>query len=85
MASKRSIKKDLNNMVFDVVDECFMAMMAEGSVAEKAEKLIDEAAEFQDVMLVKINSSKSKADFKAVRNDLEKAAIDFVNKLNALV
>lgn len=85
MASKRSIKKDLNNMVFDVVDECFMAMMVEGSVAEKAEKLIDEAAEFQDVMLAKINSSKSKADFKAVRNDLEKAAIDFVNKLNALV
>ena len=85
MASKRSIKKDLNNMVFDVVDECFMAMMAEGSVAEKAEKLIDEAAEFQDVMLVKINSSKSKADFRDVRNDLEKAAIDFVNKLNALV
>lgn len=84
MASKRSIKRDVNNMVFDVVDECFMAMMAQGSVANAAEKLIDEAAEFQDNMLVRINAAKSKAEFKTVRQDMEKAAIDFVNKLNAL-
>jgi hypothetical protein len=51
---------------------------------EKADTIIDEAADFQDLMLEKINSSKTKADFRPLRDEIEDAAIDFINKLNAL-
>ena len=84
MASKRSIKRDVNNMVFDVVDECFMAMILKDGNEAAAEKLIDEAADFQDDMLARINSAKNKADFRSIRESLEKGAIDFVEKLNKL-
>jgi hypothetical protein len=84
MASKKSIKKDVNNMVYDVVDECFMAMMMNAQTTESAEKLIDEAAEFQDSMLEKINRANGKADYKSIRGEMEKAAITFVTKLNEL-
>ena len=84
MASKRSIKRDLNNMVFDVVDECFMAMMMSDKNNADADKLIDEAADFQDDMLAKINGAKSKADYKVIREKMEEAAIDFVKKLNKM-
>lgn len=84
MASKKSIKKDVNNMVYDVVDECFMAMMMNSKTTESAEKLIDEAAEFQDSMLEKINRANGKADYKGIRGEMEKAAITFVTKLNEL-
>jgi flagellar motor protein MotB len=63
MASKKSIKKDVNNMVYDIVDESFMAMMMNDKNTANAEKLIDEAAEFQDAMLDKINRAKGKADY----------------------
>lgn len=85
MASKKSIKRDVNNMVYDVVDECFFAMMQNDSTTAAAEKLIDEAAEFQDSMLEKINRAKGKADYRVIRSEMEKAAVNFVSQLNALV
>lgn len=84
MASKRTIKKDLNYMVFDIWDECFIAMDLDKKNTEAAEQLIEDAADFQDEMLEKINAAKSKADFKVIRDNMGKAAIDFVGKLNQL-
>ena len=71
-------------MVYDIVDESFMAMMMNDKNTANAEKLIDEAAEFQDAMLDKINRAKGKADYKVIRTEMEKAAINFVSKLNEL-
>jgi hypothetical protein len=71
-------------MVFDVVDECFMAMILKDGNEAAAESLIDEAADFQDDMLTRINAAKNKTEFREIRQSLEKAAISFVEKLNAL-
>lgn len=71
-------------MVYDIVDECFIIMLVNGDHTGAAEKLIDEAADFQDEMLTKINAAKSKADFRNIRESLGKAAVDFVNRLNEL-
>lgn len=84
MASKRSIKKDLNYMVFDIWDECFILMDINSANKEAAEQLIEDAADFQDEMLEKVNAAKGKADYKVIREGMSKAAIDFVNKLNEL-
>jgi hypothetical protein len=84
MASRRILKRNLNHMVFDVVEECFIIMQFDPSKSDAAEKLIDEAADFQEMILHKINGAKTKADFRPIREMLENSAVDFVTKLNAL-
>ena len=41
MASKRNFKKDLNKMVFDVVEECFSVQLYNESKTEVTNKLIE--------------------------------------------
>ena len=84
MASRRILKRNVNHMVFDIVDECFMIMGFDESKTDACEKLIDEAADFQDSILEKINRAKSKADFRLIRESVENEALDFIKKLNAL-
>ena len=84
MASKRDIKRNVNNMVFDIVDECFSVQLWDEAKTEDADAIIDEAAEFQDVILSKIHRAKSKLDFRPISQEIEEAAISFVSKLNAL-
>ncbi|MES2799901.1 MAG: hypothetical protein V4638_07780 [Bacteroidota bacterium] len=84
MASKRDIKKDLNYMVFDIWDECFFLMDINPDKTGAAEQLIEDAADFQDSMLEKINTAKNKVDFRVIRDSIEKGAEEFVKKLNAL-
>jgi hypothetical protein len=84
MASKRYIKRNVNNLVFDVVEECFTMQLFNPELTEKADKIIDQAAEFQDRMLEKINAAKTKADFRPIQEEIEKGAIDFIQQLNGL-
>jgi hypothetical protein len=84
MASKRYIKRNVNNLVFDVVEECFTMQLFRPELTEKADGIIDQAAEFQDRMLEKINAAKSKADFRPIQEEIEKGAIDFIQQLNGL-
>jgi hypothetical protein len=46
--------------------------------------LIDEAAEFQDQMLTKMNTAKGKAEFRAIVTEVEAKANYFVDALNGL-
>jgi len=84
MASKRILKKGLNDMIIDIVEECFTLQLFDDKKTEATEKLIDEAADFQDNILSKINTAKNKADFKSVTAEIETKAVEFVEKLNAL-
>lgn len=84
MSSRRILKKNLNTMVFDIVEECYTASLLDDKKVDSANKIIDEAAEFQDSFLTKINSAKNKADFKGFSAEIEKEAISFVEKLNKL-
>ncbi len=84
MSSRRILKKNLNAMVFDIVEECYTASLIDDKKVAKANTIIDEAADFQDNFLSRINSAKSKADFKGFSAEIETKAIDFVEKLNKL-
>lgn len=84
MSSKRILKKNLNTMVFDVVEECYNAQLTDVKKTAAADKIIDEAADFQSAFLTKINTAKSKADFKGFRTEIETKAVSFVEKLNKL-
>lgn len=84
MASKRILKKSINDMVIDIVEECFTLQLFDEKKTKKTDALIDEAADFQDDILTKINAAKNKADFKNITAEVEAKATQFVEKLNAL-
>ena len=84
MANKRILKRNINEMVFDVVEECFFFEMTAPDKADRSAKLIDEAAEFQDQMLTKMNTAKGKAEFRAIVTEVEAKANYFVDALNSL-
>jgi len=71
-------------MVFDIVEECFTIQLMDDSKVQKAEAIIDEAANFQDAMLAKISAAKTKVDFRPITEEIEKSAEKFITKLNAL-
>ncbi|MCO4813457.1 MAG: hypothetical protein KC454_02020 [Flavobacteriales bacterium] len=84
MASKRILKRNVNTMIFDVVEECFTVQLMDDRKMDATEKLIDEAADFQDEILTKINAAKNKADFKSLHENINAKHVDFVQKLNGL-
>lgn len=84
MASKRIFKRDLNRMVFDVVEECFSVQLYNESKTEASNLLIDEAVEFRNNMTEKIHAAKDKKAFKALHAEVEDAAVDFIHKINGL-
>ena len=84
MSNKRILKKSLNELVFDVVDECYYIQTLDASKEKATEKLIYEAATFQDSILSRMKKARGKAEFRAIVLDLEKKADHFVTSLNAL-
>lgn len=84
MASRKYIKKALNNMVFDIVEECFTIQLFDENKAEKTNVIINEAADFQDAILAEINKAKSKKDFAPINAKIEESALEFISKLNSL-
>ena len=84
MASKRDLKKEVNNMVFDVVEECFSLQLYDESKREVTDKFIEEAADYMEEILSKINAAKTKKDFAPLRAEIEKTGEDWVERLNKL-
>jgi hypothetical protein len=84
MSNKRNLKRGLNNMILDVVGECFHVQEADPKKTEVTEALFDKAAEFQDVMLQEIHAAKSKKDFRPIVNKINEMQVVFTNELNNL-
>jgi len=71
-------------MVYDIVEECFYLQLTDESKMKDTDKLIDEAATFQDDILSRIYKSKSKKDFSEISVQVNEKAQYFVEKLNKL-
>jgi hypothetical protein len=84
MASVRKLKKEVNNMVFDVVEECYSIQLYNPSKKEVTDKFIDEAADYLIHTLSRINSASAKEDFNVIIKDVETTADQWLDKLNSL-
>ena len=51
MASKKNIKKDVKQMVYDIMDDCDFIVVSGGKGADKAVKLMDDAVEFYETIV----------------------------------
>ena len=88
MASVRDLKKDINNVLGDIIEAVYLWEYENTDKdTKKSEAIIDEAIETFDELIVKVNNrnvDNLKAHYKAINGELEtrgKALIDKINKL----
>ena len=88
MASIKDLKKDINNVLGDIIEGVYVVEAANGKHNTKeGAAIIDDAIETFDELIEKVNKNKvenKKAHFKEVRTELETKATQLVDKLNEL-
>ena len=84
MASVRKLKKSLNDMVLDVVEEAYSIQLYDEKKEKKTNDLIDEAVAFLDDMLAKINAAEGKKAYNAVKKEIDEKAENWIEQLNKL-
>ncbi|WP_340076705.1 hypothetical protein [Leptobacterium sp. I13] len=88
MASIRDLKRDINNVLGDIIDAVYISEMATLKPPSKeGDAIIDEAIQVFDELIVKVNDksvANRKAHLKAVSAELEAKSKKLVEKLNKL-
>ena len=92
MASRRILKRNINHLLGDVIEECYNSLLSnEGKNEKKVEAIVDEAVDLADDLIAKVNSAKKfksrsevKKQFSAIKEKLGDNVIGFVEKLDAL-
>lgn len=88
MGSVKNLKKDINYVIGDIIEAVYLyEMTSTGKPTEATNAIIDEAISTFDGLVVKVNAKKvenKKAHFKQINKDLEVAANQLVDKINAL-
>jgi hypothetical protein len=88
MASIRILKKDINYVLGDIIEECYTwELLNPKADTKKSEAIIDEAIAAFDQLIDKINlkNIENKKDhFKKIEAELEKKANDLITKVNKL-
>lgn len=88
MASVRNLKKDINYVLGDVIEECYVwELLNPKEDSSKSEAIIDEAIVTFDELIAKVhakNVENKKAHFKSISTELESKAKALVDKVNNL-
>jgi len=88
MASIKNLKKDINYVLGDIIEECYIWEMLNPKSDKKAsEEIMDEAVEAFDTFIDMINDKKvenKKTHFKSIEVSLEKKAVELIGKINKL-
>ena len=82
MASIKNLKKDINYVLGDIIDE---SLVSSNGDAKKTEAVIDEAIDIFDDLITKVNAKdveNKKAHFKAIEAELEVRANKLLDKVN---
>lgn len=88
MASIKNLKKDINYILGDIIEECYVAdLLHPNKDSSKTEAIIDEAISVFDTLIEKVHQKEvanKKEHFKAINNELESKANELIQKINAL-
>ena len=88
MASIKNLKKDINYVLGDIIEECYTWELLNPKAGTKAsEAIIDEAIAAFDTLIENVNSKDiedKKAHYKAINIALEKKANELIKKVNKL-
>mgnify|MGYP001393923587 FL=1 len=84
MASIKNLKKDINYVLGDIIDECLVTLTGD---TKNSEAIVEEAIVVFDDLIAKVNEKdveNKKAHFKGIEADLEKRAANLLAKVNKL-
>lgn len=88
MASVKNFKKDINDVLSNIIEECYMCQLNnDDKISAKAEKIIDEAIATFDDLIVKLNQKgvdNKKKHFQSLKSDLESKGTKLLEKLEKL-
>lgn len=87
MASKKNLKKDINNVLGDVIDSVYYWENTHGGPTKESEAIIDDAIKIFDDLMVKVNQrnlDNSKKHFTGVKSGLETEANKLLERVNTL-
>ncbi|MDF2438912.1 MAG: hypothetical protein K0Q95_3288 [Bacteroidota bacterium] len=92
MANRRDLKRNINGLLGDVIEECYESLLNnEGKNEKEVEAIVDEAVDLADDLISKTNSAKNlkarkdvKKHFSDIKEELGDKVIGFIEKLNAL-
>ncbi|WP_457615652.1 hypothetical protein [Lutibacter sp.] len=88
MSSIRNLKKDINYVLGDIIEACYVWELDNPKAdTKKSEAIIDEAIESFDALLDKVNEKNienKKAHYKAINSELETVAGKLIEKVNKL-
>lgn len=88
MASVKNLKKDINFVIGDIIEAVYLyEMTSTGKPTAETNGIIDEAITTFDGLIAKVNAKNienKKSHFKQINKDLEVAANQLVDKINAL-
>jgi len=81
MASIRKFKKELNDVLSEIIEDCYVCQLeADDKVSQKAEKIIDEAITTFDDLIAKLHQK----DVSDLKSHLKGIKADLMDKSNAL-
>ena len=84
MASIKNLKKDIQYVIEDIIDEC---LSKDPKKADKAQKIIDDSLDIFDGLIAKIYQKgveNKKAHFSAINEEFEKEANALLDRDNKL-
>lgn len=88
MASIKNLKKDINFVLADIIEEIYVKELENPEIdLAKSEALIDESIATFDALIAKIHQkdiSNKKKHFKSISAELEEKGTALIDKLNAL-
>ncbi|KGO89442.1 hypothetical protein [Flavobacterium suncheonense] len=88
MASVRNLKKDINYVLGDIIEAVYLyEMTTTGKPTAASDAVIDEAITSFDALISRVNQRNvddKKSHFRQINKDLEAAANQLVEKINAL-
>ncbi|MDP3313552.1 hypothetical protein [Lutibacter sp.] len=88
MASIKNLKKDINYVLGDIIEECYTwELMNSKADSSSTEAIVNEAIESFDKLVEKVNVKKvadKRAHFNAINKELEETASNLIKKINKL-
>jgi len=92
MSNRRDLKRNINGLLGDVIEECYESLLnEEGKNEKEVEAIVDEAVDLADDLITRTNAAKKlktraevKKHFSAIKDELGDKVIGFIEKLNEL-
>lgn len=88
MASIRKLKKEINTVLSDIIEDCYVCQLeGDDKVSVKAEKIIDEAIATFDELIAKLHDKEVKdlkPHIRKIRKTLEEKSTALSNKIDKL-